>query len=178
MLRSGERVRITAQLVEASSDRHLWAQAYERDLRDVLLLQHELAQTIAKQVQIKLSSEEQTRLVTARMIDAEALEVYLQGREQWNKWTEEGVRKSIEYFEQAVHKDSAYAQGWAGISDAYNLLYMFGYSPSEETSARFSRTISSSARRPTRAPIFVFGTVVILSTINQQTTRRPLPWLR
>jgi len=132
VLRSGGRVRITAQLVEASSDRHLWAQAYERDLQDVLLLQDELARTIAKQVQIKLSLEEQTRLATARMIDAEALEAYLQGREQWNKWTEEGVRKSIEYFEQAVHKDSAYAQGWAGISDAYSLLYMFGYSPSEE----------------------------------------------
>jgi len=132
VLRSGGRVRITAQLVEASSDRHLWAQAYERDLRDVLVLQDELAQTIAKQVQIKLSLEEQTRLTTARAIDAEVLEAYLQGREQWNKWTEEGVRKSIEYFEQAVHKDSAYAQGWAGISDAYNLLYMFGYSLSEE----------------------------------------------
>ncbi len=132
VLRSGGRVRITAQLVEASSDRHLWAQSYERDLRDVLVLQDELAQTIAKQVQIKLSLEEQTRLATARMIDAEALEAYLQGREQWNKWTEEGVRKSIEYFEQAVHKDSAYAQGWAGISDAYNLLYMFGYAPSEQ----------------------------------------------
>src|SRR6266851_637097 len=132
VLRSGERVRITAQLVEASSDRHLWAQAYERDLGDVLLLQDELAQTIAKQIQIKLSLEEQTRLATARMIDAEALEAYLQGREQWNKWTEEGVRKSIDYIEKAVHKDSAYAQGWAGISDAYNLLYMFGYAPSEQ----------------------------------------------
>jgi tetratricopeptide (TPR) repeat protein len=118
--------------VFTASDRHLWAQAYERDLQDVLLLQDELAQTIAKQVQIKLSLEEQTRLATARRIDAEALEAYLQGREQWNKWTEEGVRKSIEYFEQAVHKDSADAQAWAGISDAYNLLYMFGYSPSEE----------------------------------------------
>src|SRR5467141_2266828 len=132
VFRSGGRVRITAQLVEASSDRHLWAQAYERELRDVLLLQDELAQTIARQVQIKLSLEEQTRLATARMVDAEALEAYLQGREQWNKWTEEGVRKSIENFEQQVHKASAYAQGWAGISDAYNLLYMFGYSLSEE----------------------------------------------
>src|SRR5260370_41428442 len=98
VLRSGGRVRITAQLVEASSDRHLWAQAYERDLRDVLVLQDELAQTIAKQIQIKLSLEEQTRLATARMIDAEALEPYLQGPQQWNKWTEEAVRNNIEYF--------------------------------------------------------------------------------
>jgi len=132
VLRSGERVRITAQLVEAASDRHLWAQTYERDLRDVLVLQDELAQTIARQVQIKLSLQEQPRLASARTIDAEVLEAYLQGREQWNKWTEEGVRKSIEYFDQAVHKDSAYAQAWAGISDSYHLLYMFGYSPSEE----------------------------------------------
>ncbi len=97
VLRSGERVRITAQLVEAASDRHLWAQTYERDLRDVLVLQDELAQTIARQVQIKLSLQEQTRLASARTIDAEVLEAYLQGREQWNKWTEEGVRKSIEF---------------------------------------------------------------------------------
>src|SRR5260370_8670747 len=99
VLRSGGRVRITAQLVEASSDRHLWAQAYERDLRDVLVLQDELAQTIAKQIQIELSFEEQARIATARTIDAEVLEAYLQGREQWNKCTEEGVGNNIKYFD-------------------------------------------------------------------------------
>jgi TolB-like protein/DNA-binding winged helix-turn-helix (wHTH) protein/Tfp pilus assembly protein PilF len=137
VLRSGERVRITAQLVEASSDRHLWAETYERDLRDVLVLQDELALTIAKQIQVKLSVDEHTRLATAHSVDTEALEAYLQGREEWNNWTEESSKKSIEYFEQAVHKNPAYAPAWAGISDAYMLLHIFGahsqaFSPPQE----------------------------------------------
>ena len=126
VLRSGERVRITTQLVETSSDRHLWAETYERDLRDVLVLQDELALTIAKQVQVKLSVDEQTRLATAHSVDTEALEAYLQGREEWNNWTEESSKKSIKYFEQAVRKNPAYAPAWAGISDAYMLLHIFG----------------------------------------------------
>ena len=126
VLRSGERVRITTQLVETSSDRHLWAETYERDLRDVLRLQDELALTIAKQVQVKVSADEQTRLATAYSVDTEALEAYLQGREEWNNWTEESSKKSIKYFEQAVDKNPGYAPAWAGISDAYMLLHVFG----------------------------------------------------
>lgn len=138
VLRSGERVRITAQLVEASSDRHLWAETYERDLRDALVLQDELALTIAKQVRVKLSVDEQTRLATAQSVDTEALEAYLQGREEWNNWTEESSKKSIKYFEQAVDKNPGYAPAWAGISDAYMLLHMFGahsqtFAPPQET---------------------------------------------
>jgi len=138
VLLSGERVRITTQLVETSSDRHLWAETYERDLRDVLVLQDELALTIAKQIQVKLSVDEQTRLATAHAVDAEALEAYLQGREEWNKWTEESSKKSIEYFEQAVRKNPAYAPAWAGISDAYMLRHILGaysqaFSPPQET---------------------------------------------
>src|SRR6266849_5871396 len=126
VLRSGERVRITTQLVDTSSDRHLWAETYERDLRDVLRLQDELALTIAKQVQVKVSADEQTRLATAYSVDTEALEAYLQGREEWNNWTEESSKKSIKYFEQAVDKNPGYAPAWAGISDAYMLLHVFG----------------------------------------------------
>lgn len=138
VLRSGERVRITTQLVETSSDRHLWAETYERDLRDVLVLQDELALTIAKQIQVKLSVDEQTRLATAHSVDTEALEAYLQGREEWNNWTEESSKKSIQYFEQAVRKNPAYAPAWAGISDSYMLLHIFGaqsqaFSPRQET---------------------------------------------
>ena len=129
--RSGNRVRITAQLVEASSDRHLWADSYERDLRDVLALQAEVARAVANQIQVKLSPQEQTRLASARPVDPEAHEAYLKGRYEWNKWTEEGLRKSIEYFEQAIHKDPAYAQAWAGFADAYQLLGDFGIWPNQ-----------------------------------------------
>jgi TolB-like protein/DNA-binding winged helix-turn-helix (wHTH) protein len=134
VLRSGERVRITTQLVETSNDRHLWAETYERDLRDVLVLQDELALTIAKQIQVKLSVDEQTRLATGQSVDTEALEAYLQGREEWNNWSEESSKKSIKYFEQAVRKNPAYAPAWAGISDAYMLLHIFG-APSEAFSS-------------------------------------------
>jgi TolB-like protein/DNA-binding winged helix-turn-helix (wHTH) protein/Tfp pilus assembly protein PilF len=126
VLRSGDRVRITAQLVEAPSDRHLWAESYERDLRDVLALQDEVARAIANEVKIKLSPQEQIRLASARPVDPEAYEDYLKGRYEWNKWSEEGLKKSVEYFEQAVQKDPGYAQAWAGLSDAYNLLGLFG----------------------------------------------------
>ena len=121
-VRSGDRVRITAQLIHAATDRHLWARNYERDLRDVLALQDEVARDITNQVQIKLAPQSQVRLASAHAVDPEALEAYLKGRYEWNKWTEEGVKKSIEYFERAIQKDPNYAQAWAGLSDAYLLL--------------------------------------------------------
>lgn len=120
--RSGERVRISAQLIHAATDQHLWAKNYERDLRDVLALQDEVARDITNQVQIKLSPQGQVRLASARPVDPAALEAYLKGRYEWNKWTEEGLKKSIGYFEQAIQKDPNYAQAWAGLSDAYLLL--------------------------------------------------------
>lgn len=121
-VRSGERVRISAQLIHAATDRHLWARNYERDLRDVLALQDEVARDITNQVQIKLSPQGQVKLASTHPVDPEALEAYLRGRYEWNKWTEEGLKKSIPYFEQAIQKGPNYAQAWAGLSDAYLLL--------------------------------------------------------
>ena len=129
VLRAGTRVRVTAQLVEASTDRHLWAETYERDLRDVLVLQDEIARAIAHEVQIRLSPLEQISL--ARPVDPEAYDLYLRGRYEWNEWTQPGLKRSIEYFEQAVQKDPSYAPGWAGLSDAYSLLGLFGFLPPE-----------------------------------------------
>ncbi len=121
VLRSGNRVRITAQLIQAATDRHLWSESYERDLRDVLALQDEVARAIATEVKIKLSPQEQTRLASARPVNPEAYEAYLKGRYEWNKWTREALERSIEHFEQAVQKDPGYAPAWAGLSDAYDL---------------------------------------------------------
>jgi TolB-like protein/DNA-binding winged helix-turn-helix (wHTH) protein len=131
VLRVGRRVRITVQLVDASTDRHVWAETYESDLRDVLVLQDKVARAITNEVRIRLSPREQARLAGARPVNPEAYDLYLQGRYEWSKWTDEGLKRSIEYFEQAVRKDSGYAPAWAGLSDAYDLLAVFGYLPME-----------------------------------------------
>jgi serine/threonine protein kinase/tetratricopeptide (TPR) repeat protein len=134
VLRSGKRVRITAQLIDAATDQHLWAESYERDLRDVLSLQGEVARAIANDIQVKLTPQEQARLVSARSVDPEAYQLYLKGRFYWNKRTEAGLKKGIEYFHQAIDLDPNYALAYAGIADCYSLLGwdLFGPLPPRE----------------------------------------------
>jgi TolB-like protein/DNA-binding winged helix-turn-helix (wHTH) protein/Flp pilus assembly protein TadD len=120
--RSGDRVRITAQLIDGRSDRHLWAESYERDLRDVLALQNEVSGDIAKEIQIKVTNPEKSPLASARPVSPEAHEAYLKGRYFWNKRSEEGVRKGIDYFEQATRIDPNYAAAYAGLAESYIVL--------------------------------------------------------
>src|SRR3984893_3693470 len=119
---SGGRVRITAQLIRAADDRHLWAESYERDVRDVLALQDEVARTIANEIKVKLTPQEQGLLTSARPVNPQAHELYLKGRYYWNKRTPEALNKSLEYFRQAIDKDPSYALGYAGMADAYAML--------------------------------------------------------
>jgi TolB-like protein/DNA-binding winged helix-turn-helix (wHTH) protein/Tfp pilus assembly protein PilF len=130
--RSENRVRITAQLIEAPSDRHLWAKSYERDLKDILTLQDEVARDIAGEIRVKLSPEERTRLATVRPIDPVAHEAYLKGRYYLNKRTEEGFRRAIEYFDEATQKDPNYALGHSGLADSYILLGEYSLVPPKE----------------------------------------------
>ena len=118
VMRAGDRVRITAQLIEASSDRHLWARSYERDLQDVLAMQSEVARDIAQEIRLQLAP----RADTARPVDPRAYELYLRGRYEWNKVTAEGVRKGIEYFEKALALDPGDARYSSGLADAYLVL--------------------------------------------------------
>jgi serine/threonine-protein kinase len=122
VLRSGDRVRITAQLIQAVTDKHLWAKSYERDLRDVLALQSEVAGAIANEIKIKLTPQEQARLASARPVNPEAYQAYLKGRLFWNKRTVQGLKKAIEYFNEAIDKDPSYGLAYAGLADCYNLL--------------------------------------------------------
>ena len=101
VMQVGGRVRIMAQLIEGDSDRHLWAESYERDLMDVLALQADVAHAIAREINIKLAPREESGLSGARQVDPSAYEAYLRGRYYWNKRTEQGIAKSIEYFEEA-----------------------------------------------------------------------------
>jgi len=122
VLRAGDRVRITAQLIHAATDQHIWAKSYERDVSNVLALQSEVARAIAEEVQAKLTPQERARLARVRAVNPAAHEAYLKGRYYWARSTEEAVRKSIEYFGEAVTKDPNYALAYAGLADAYNQL--------------------------------------------------------
>ena len=120
--RSGERVRITAQLIHAPTDTHLWAESYERVLRDVLALEDDVARAIASEIKVKLTPQTQARLTGAHPVNVEAHDDYLKGRFFWNQRTPEVLKKAIEYFRQALERDPKYASAYAGIADAYYLL--------------------------------------------------------
>jgi TolB-like protein/DNA-binding winged helix-turn-helix (wHTH) protein len=121
VLRSGERVRITAQLIQVPVERHIWAQSFEGDLRDTLVLQKSIARSIAEQVQATLNQHEQAALAHSKVVNAEAYEAYLKGRYFWNKRTGEGLTKAIEYFNSAIQKNPRYAEAYTGLGDAYAL---------------------------------------------------------
>ena len=119
VLRSGNRVRITTQLLEPSTDRHIWAETYERDLVDLLALQGEVAREVAGQVNIKLTQQEQTRLLGRQPVDPEAMEAYLKGRYELRNLQ---LDKGIEHFNQALQREPNYGQAWAGLAGAYDAL--------------------------------------------------------
>jgi TolB-like protein/Tfp pilus assembly protein PilF len=134
--RAGDRVRITAQLIDARTDQHLWARSYERDLRDVLALQDEVAQAIANELKIELTPHGKPRLASSKPVDPDAYEAYLKGRYYSNKRTEKELKKSIEYFQQAIEKDPNYASSYSGMAEAYALLGERGNLPSNEALSR------------------------------------------
>jgi Flp pilus assembly protein TadD len=108
-------------LIEAPADRRIWAKAYEEDFRDTIGLQHRVARNIAEQVRATLSRREEAHLESAKRIDPRAYEAYLKGRFFWNKRTEEGLRRAISCFNEAIEADPTYAQPYAGLADSYAL---------------------------------------------------------
>jgi len=122
VLRSGDQVRITAQLIEASTDKHLWSQSYEGELRDTLALQNRVASAIADQIRINLTPQEQAALKNVKAVNPEAYESYLKGRYFWNKRTADGLKAALAYFKQAIEEDPNYAQAYSGLADTYALL--------------------------------------------------------
>jgi len=135
VLRAGDQVRITAQLIDASTDKHLWSQSYEGQLRDTLALQDRVARAIAEQIQINLTPREQAALKSVRVVNPEAYESYLKGRYFWNKRTAEGLRVALAYFNQAIEEDPNYAQAYSGLADTYALLGDWQYAVMTPTEA-------------------------------------------
>src|SRR3989475_882004 len=125
VLRAGRRVRITAQLIDAPKETHLWAESYERDLRDVLTLQAEVAQAIAREIRVKLTPVDEARLAKSHPVNPEAYEAYLKGRYYWNR-RPATIAKAITCFEQAIAKDQIYAPAYAGLSDCLCSLGAWG----------------------------------------------------
>jgi TolB-like protein/DNA-binding winged helix-turn-helix (wHTH) protein/Tfp pilus assembly protein PilF len=122
VVRSGNRVRIMAQLIQATSDEHIWAETYERDLSDILKLQGDVAESIAQQIRGRLTPQEQAKAASAPRVKPEAYEAYLRGRYFWNQRTEEGLWKSIHLFQQAMDIDPHWALPYVGLGDAYMVL--------------------------------------------------------
>jgi TolB-like protein/DNA-binding winged helix-turn-helix (wHTH) protein/Tfp pilus assembly protein PilF len=121
VLRSGKQVRITAQLIRAPADKHLWAESYEGDLRDTLALQKKVARAIAEQIRIHVTPQEDTVLHNVKVVNPNAYEDYLKGRYFWNKRTADGMKRAIDYFDQAIESDPNYASPHAGLADIYEL---------------------------------------------------------
>jgi len=123
VLRSGARVQVRAQLIHAPTDRHLWSETYERDLRDVLALQSEIAQAVVREIQIKIMPAERARLTPNHPVNRKAFDDHLQGRYlYWNRRTEENLHKAIGFFQSAVKEDPTYAPAYVGLADCYNSL--------------------------------------------------------
>jgi TolB-like protein/DNA-binding winged helix-turn-helix (wHTH) protein/Flp pilus assembly protein TadD len=122
VLRAGDQVRITAQLIDASTDKHIWSQSYEGELRDTLALQDRVARAIAEQIQINLTPREQAALKSATVVNPQAYESYLKGRYFWSKRTADGLKVALAYFNQAIEEDPNYAQAYSGLADTYALL--------------------------------------------------------
>jgi len=119
VVRFGDKFRITAQLIDANTDRHVWAESFERDFRDVLAMQKEVADKIAGQVHATLTPSERAELARTPVVNSQAYDSYLRGRFFWNKWTEDGVRKGIGYFQQAIQADPNYPLAYAGLAESY-----------------------------------------------------------
>jgi TolB-like protein/DNA-binding winged helix-turn-helix (wHTH) protein/Tfp pilus assembly protein PilF len=126
MMRSGAHVRVTAQLTRAASDEQIWAESYEREVRDLLSLQNDVARDIAEHVQAQITAQDRQRLSTARPLNPAAHEEYVKGRFFWNKRTENGYLDAIDHFLRAIQIDPQYPEPYAGLADAYALLGSLG----------------------------------------------------
>ena len=119
VLRAGEAVRITVQLIDARTDRHLWSGSYERDLTDVLALQREVAEAIAHEIRLELRTGADAAPRAAKLVDPAAYEAYLKGRFFLQKISRESHARAVRYFEESVRIDPEYAPAWAGLSEGY-----------------------------------------------------------
>jgi TolB-like protein len=134
--RVGDRVRITLQLLEAASERHLWSSSFDRNLKDILTLQSEVAQTVAREVKLSVAASVSGHVASARTVDPEAYEACLRGRYFLNKWTPDGLKQASAHFQHSIDIDSTFASAYAGLADAYIWSASARYQPASEAFPR------------------------------------------
>jgi TolB-like protein/DNA-binding winged helix-turn-helix (wHTH) protein/Flp pilus assembly protein TadD len=122
VVRAGDRLRITANLIQASPEKHIWGDTYERNLSDVIALQNDVARNITQQIQVQLTPEEHVRLSTSHAVDPEAYKLYIKGRYFWVKRNRESFDRAMSYFQQAIDRDPTYAAPYSGLADCYVLF--------------------------------------------------------
>ena len=130
--KAGDRLRITAQLINVGDGYHIWSERYDRQMKDVFDIQDEISLAITDVLKVKLLDAEKVSLLRRRTDNPEAYQIYLLGRYYLNKYTEEGGRKAVEYFEQAIAIEPEYALAYSGLGDAYRRLWFFGFLPPSE----------------------------------------------
>jgi TolB-like protein/class 3 adenylate cyclase/Tfp pilus assembly protein PilF len=131
--RAADKVRITVQLIDAANQGHLWAENYDRELKDVFAIQSDIAQRVAQALKVQLGAGELGRVEKRGTDSLEAHNLYLLGRHEFNKFTEDGFRRSVPYYEQSIQKDAAYALPYSGLADAHHLLGAWGLVPANES---------------------------------------------
>jgi TolB-like protein/Tfp pilus assembly protein PilF len=136
VLRSGNRVRVTAQLIDPANDAQIWARSFEHDLSDILSLQNEIVSEVTREVGVKLTSQEETRLASAGKIDPQAYEAYLKGRFHLYKLTRPDLDSALQYFELALKTDANYARAYAGIAMVWSARQQQGLASASETTPR------------------------------------------
>src|SRR5262249_39020437 len=127
MQKSGEKIRVTVRLGKVADGTPLWAGQFDEKFADVFTVQGFIGEKVVSALALKLTGEEQKQLTKHYTEDAEAYQLYINGRFFWDKETEEGIRKAIEYFEKAIERDPNYAMAHAGLADSYSLLAIFGF---------------------------------------------------
>jgi serine/threonine protein kinase/tetratricopeptide (TPR) repeat protein len=133
---AGDNLSISAELIDARNNDHIWGQQYDRKLADVISLREEIAKQITTALRVRLSGEDEKRMAKNYTANPEAYQDYLKGRYWWNKRNEEGFRKGIEYFQQAIDKDPTYALAYSGLADCYSLLAEYGFVAPKESYPR------------------------------------------
>ena len=134
--KSGNIIRITAQLIEVKNGAHLWSETYDREMKDVFALQDEISKMIVDILKIKLSGKQTNQLAKSFTKNPDAYEDYLKGRYHWNTRTDEGIKKAIGYFEDAIRKDSNYAAAYSGLADTYLTLYDYELISFDESTSK------------------------------------------
>jgi len=125
--KAGDKLRITVQLIDAKTGDHLWAESYDRELKDVFAIQTDISKTVADSLKVQLLSKERSQIEKKQTASPEAYMLYLKGRADWSTRSEEGLNRAIKLFEEAIGRDPEYALAYAGLADCYSILGVYGY---------------------------------------------------